>query len=115
MNKGFTLIELLAVITILAVIMLITTLSVGSILSDSKSNLSNTQKDMLESSAEAYYLKEGMADEVTCVNVSDLITKGYLDNTLVKDPKTGEDVSGSIKITYSANHYLYEYQESICE
>jgi len=115
MKKGFTLIELLAVIVIIAIIALITTISVSLIITDSKDSLSEIQKNNLEDAAEAYYLKEGMSDNVTCVNVEYLIKEGYIDSKEVKDPKTNKNFGGSVKITYEANQYSYEYQTNSCE
>lgn len=113
-KKGFTLVELLAVIVILSIIALITIVSVNSVIKDSKDNLSETQKKNIEKAAEAYYLKEGMDSNVSCVSVSDLISKGYLDEN-IKDPKDSEDMTGSVKITFVSNQYLYEYQTGSCE
>ena len=115
MKKGFTLVELLAVIVILAVLALITTVAVNDILSDSKDTLSDTQKHNIEESAETYYIKEGMNADATCISISDLISKGYIDAKEVKDPKTKETLTGSVKITYASNQYTYEYQETTCE
>ncbi len=112
---GFTLIELLAVIIILSVIISIIVISVNSILNDSKSSLSDTQKRNLEKIAETYYLEEGMSENVSCVNVSDLISKGYVDSSEVKDPNTREDIGGSVKIIYDSNQYTYKYQKEVCE
>lgn len=115
MNKGFTLIELLAVIVVLSVIALITFLSVNTILTDSKESLSKTQKTSVENAAKTYYLKEGMQIDAACINVSDLISKGYIESTEVIDPKTEKELTGSVKITYDANHYNYQYQDTLCE
>lgn len=114
-KNGFTLIELLAVIIVLAVIIAITLVSVSSLLSSSKESLSETQKKTIERSAEIYYLEEGMNEDATCINLSDLISKGYIDSKEVLDPKTQEPFGGSVKITYDANQYSYEYQDTICE
>ena len=112
--KGFTLIELLAVIIILGVILTITMVSVSKILSSSKSSLSDTQKKRVEEAAEIYYLKEGMNSNVDCVNISDLVSKGYVESKDVIDPKTRESLPGSVKITYDSNQYSYDYQENSC-
>ena len=114
-KNGFTLIELLAVIVILAIIALITVISVGSVLTDSKNSLSETQQKKVEEAAKTYYIKEGMSENVTCVNISDLIDKGYIEGTTVLDPKTSEEMNGSVLISYVSNQYNYQYQESACE
>ena len=113
-KNGFTLVELLAVVVILAVIVLITTISVRSILLSSKDSLFETQKAKVEEAAQVYYLKEGIGIDATCVDISYLLEKGYLEGTSIIDPKTNEEMVGSVKITYSGNQYMYEYQENIC-
>lgn len=113
-SKGFTLVELLAVITILGVLALIVTIAVGSTISSSKENLLETQIKRIEKTAEAFYLKEGMDKKTTCVNVSELLQKGYIQGNSVKDPTTNEEIKGSVNITYSSNQYSYTYQIKAC-
>lgn len=115
MNKGFTLVELLAVITILGVVLSITVLSVTSVINNSKNSLSKTQKYNVEEAAKVYYLKEGIESDNTCVSISDLISKGYVEAKEVIDPKTKQPLNGSVKITYEANQYSYKYQTISCE
>ncbi len=114
-NKGFTLVELLAVIVILSLLAIITTVSIGNIMSSSKNSLSDEQKKNLEESAKIYYIKEGMSSNVNCIDLSDLISKGYIESSEVLDPKTKKPMTGSIKITFEANQYTYEYQSKTCE
>ena len=114
MKKGFTLVELLAVIIILAIIAMITTISVGTIIKDSKTNLSQMQKSKIEEATRAFYIKEGMNNGATCVNVSDLIQKGYIEKDVVKDPATSKEMTGSVKISYNSNKYSYTYQDIPC-
>ena len=115
MNKGFTLIELLAVIIILSILAIITTYSVNTIIKQSKDSLSETQQKNVEEAAKAYYLKEGMAIEDTCVSISELLEKGYIEGEVVKDPETKEEMTGYVKITYASNQYSYNYQTDSCE
>ena len=115
MKKGFTLIELLAVLVVLAIILTIITISTSKILSNSEKSLSDTQKKNIEDAAEAYYIKEGMNNNVSCVDIQTLISGGYLDANKVIDPKTEEEMQGSVTITYSSNHYSYKYQDNSCE
>ena len=114
MNKGFTLIELLAVIIILSIISLIVVVSVGSILSNTEESLYDIQVKQLEEAAEKYYLKEGMDLGISCINVSDLIAKGYIKGSKVLNPEDNTEMTGSIKITYSSNQYFYKYQNLNC-
>lgn len=115
MSKAFTLVELLAVLTILAVVLTIVFISVGPVISDSENSLSDIQKKNIEEAAKVYYLKEGnLNDTYSCVNVSTLISKGYIEGSDIKDPKTGETITGSVTISYSSNQYSYEYRGYSC-
>lgn len=113
-KKGFTLVELLAVIVVLAILSTLTILTVNSILSSSQDTLSERQKEEIEKAAELYYLKQGNLEENTCVNISTLLSLGYLNGEKVLDPKTDEEMIGSVSITYNSNHYTYKYQETTC-
>ena len=114
MKKGFTLIELLAVIAILGILVVIVTLNTTGLFSENKSKLSKIQKDQIKSAVEMYtsdYCIEPISDEecpedwVTdynefgelyvkgaTISLSDLITKGYFDNTI------SNNCSGNIEI-----------------
>lgn len=115
MEKGFTLIELLAVLIILAIISSISIVVVNKTMTNSKKNISDIQKSNIEDTAEIYYLKEGMNENVTCVNVSYLIENGYFDAKEIKNPENSEAMNGSVKISYEANQYSYKYQDKLCE
>lgn len=114
-KKGFTLVELLAVIAILAILATITLFATGNILSTSRENLSDTQKESLERAAKIYYLEEGMDSNEECVNISTLIEKGYIEESEVKDPKDKTEMTGSVLITYESDKYTYTYQSKACE
>ena len=117
-NKGFTLIELLAVITVIAIIATITVIVTNKIIKNTKNTLLERQKQTIEEAARDYYLKEGMNDNFdskeSCVNLSKLLSKGYLETKEVVNPKTKETMGGSVIITYSANQYNYKYQDTVC-
>ena len=117
-NKGFTLIELLAVITVIAIIATITVIVTNKIIKNTKNTLLERQKLTIEEAARDYYLKEGMNanfdSKESCVNLSKLLSKGYLETKEVVNPKTKETMDGSVIITYSANQYNYKYQDTIC-
>ena len=121
MNKGFTLVELLAVIIILGVLTLVTVVSVNPILKDAKKGLSETQINNIEEVASLYYIKYGVGlddfeleNPKDCINVSELIETGYIENDEITNPKTGEKILGSVKVTYNSNNYIYEYQDNAC-
>jgi type II secretory pathway pseudopilin PulG len=121
MDKGFTLIELLSVIMVLMALLFITSIVVSPVIDNSKENMSDIQIKNIENAAKSYYVKEGIdsshidLDEArSCVNVEELINKGYLDKDEIIDPESEEDVLGSVKIIYRANNYSYEYQDKKC-
>lgn len=121
MNKGFTLVELLAVIIILGVLTLVTVVSVNPILKDAREGLSDAQINNIKESASLYYIKYGVGlddfeleNPKDCINVSELIESGYIENDEVTNPKTGEKILGSVKVTYNSNNYIYEYQDNAC-
>lgn len=120
-KKGFTLIELLAVIMLLTIISAITVFSVGSVINNSRESISETQIKNIEEAAKSYYLKEGIENEIygaettkTCVNLSYLIEKGYVNDDKIISPETNEEINGSVKIVYKSKQYSYEYQETSC-
>ena len=114
MNKGFTLIELLAVLIVLAIISLIVVVSVGETVSNSKNSLSEVQKTRIEQAAEIYYNREGMDADDNCIDVAELLDKGYVKGADVLDPKNHQQMDGSVSITYASNQYTFEYQEQSC-
>ena len=114
-NKGFTLVELLAVLIILSVIITIVVVSVEPIISGSKDELLVNQKHNIEEAAKTYYLKEGNLNATNyCVNVSKLISKGYVETSEILNPKNNKPMEGSVQITYISNQYKYEYKETAC-
>lgn len=113
-NKGFTLIELLAVMTILAIILTITVISISSTVSDSKTNLRKDQISQIEKAAEYYNNKEGLSDYTLCVGLDYLTENGYLKDDIIIDPKTGKKMSGSVRISYDGKKYAYKYEEGVC-
>ena len=114
MNKGFTLVELLAVVIVLVMIIGIGIFSVNKILSSSKENLSDTQKRNLEKAAETYNVSEGINEDTECINVSELLSKEYIEGDSIIDPESNEELTGSVKIEYKNNKYVYTYQNYEC-
>lgn len=121
MKKGFTLIELLVVIVLLGIIAVLVTTSVIGIMNDSKSSLSDTQKDTLEKATEQWgTINAGEMPyddgESISVDVQVLADEGYIDSADLEDPKTSKKICGAVKITYkeSNNQYSYEFEEKSC-
>lgn len=121
MNKGFTLVELLTVLVILSAISLIAVVLTGPTIKNSRQELSDIQISKIEEAAKIYYLKEGLGsfdyendEHKTCVNLSYLLEKNYLDGSEIINAKNNEEMNGSVKITYSSNQYNYKYQDTAC-
>lgn len=76
-EKGLTLIELLAVIVILAIIAAIAIPAIGNIIDNSRYKAAKSDAIMVLDSANLYFTDNSTATSVT---VSDLISKGYMDN-----------------------------------
>ena len=100
-KKGFTLIELLATI---AVIGLLGVIAVGTIMNsvnESKSDLSEYQKDILKKTAEFYFDEEIYTTDINpyivCIQ-EDLVAKNYLDE--YKDSE-GNKILGEIELDIS--------------
>lgn len=133
-NKGFTMIELLTVIVLLSVIATITYVSIGSGMSSSKEKLYREQIKTLENAGRNWIVKNtGLVDSavntngtscisnITCftsrgksyykLTFTELYTSGYVKSADVKNPETGEDMTGCIGIYYdnSNNQYIVEY------
>ena len=101
MKKGFTLIELLGVITLIAIIALITIPAVGSIIEKNKNNISKSQTTLIIKAAKSY-VAEDPFNIPSCINVSTLQNKGYLEND--------NTLKGYVSI--SDGTYTYTYSET---
>lgn len=69
-----------------------------------------TQEDILN------IFKTALADAISDtgkVNIQTLVDAGYIDESSLIDPRTGEEMVGYIEITYNEieNKYLYEFKE----
>ena len=112
-KKGFTLIELLAVIVLLTIIISILAKSVNTTISSSTSSISKTQKKALENAAQVYHIEENIS--LSCVSIDNLYKKGYIEKEDIMDPKTKENLKGSIMVENRNGNYKYIYQEKECE
>lgn len=119
-NKGFTLMELLAVITLLAIILMIVIPSVLRSYDNSKENLYKVMVDNICDSTSDYYkeYKSGLiqvdheictmdgSNEVCTITISDLIKEKYLNQNL-RNPLTEKDIVFSdVKITITSDGML---------
>lgn len=116
-KKGYTLIELLAVLSIIAVILLIAIPSVTRQLTGIEDNNYKQFKQNIYLGAESYInanpdefvsLKE--ANGESCIDIENLVYEGWIKSTM-KNPKTGKKISmsGSVKIVNINGEYRYTY------
>ena len=109
-KKGFTLVELLAVIIILSLLALLASTSVSKIVKDSKSDLYDTQINLIKSAAEAWGADNlyDLPDAGTCkyLTLKDLKQYGLIDPE-IKDPRTNKLFSDSLLIKISGEENKY--------
>ena len=112
MKKGFTLIELLAVISILAIIIL---LSVPNLLKAIKGNKEKTldkTKSLIVAAAKNYVVDYDI-DTPNVIGLDDLC--GTYINCPIKNPVTEEDIDGCVKITISSKIENYTFIDNPSE
>ena len=104
-KNGFTLIELLGVIVIISVLSLIAVPIIDRSLNQGKEGLSEIQRGQLTKALENYYAEHlsefnSIGESPVCKSIADLKDFGYLPTDL-KDPKTNNNLSESIKVCVS--------------
>lgn len=124
MKKGFTLIELLAVITLLALIMLVITPTLINNLTETKKELNGTQKELIISAADKYVKNNksnypNVVPAEYCVTLNELADEGLLSDSIMNfidesdvDMDYGVKVIVENKLTYS---YKFDYEKNLCE
>ena len=109
-NKGFTLIELLAVILIIGVIATISTPAVINIINSSRQKAYDKQIEMIKDAA-SRWAADNYKDTRTCISIQDLKEAGYLNNNSIRNPKTNEELNGSVQIVDNE----YTYIDELCD
>lgn len=106
-EKGFTLVELLAVIAILAIIVAIAVPSVGKIISDSKTDATNANIELVENAArlaDVSGVSTGEGDDE--YTIEELIQAGFLD---VDQSDENFTLTGNVKVTEEDGVKSYSY------
>ncbi len=115
MKKGFTLIELLAVLAVLAIAAVIAVPTIGNSIQKSKQKAYEQQIYQIKNVTKTYIANNPTElDDGACINVQTLKKAGLLSGNSIIDPRTNEEINGSVIITYENNKYKYEYQENTC-
>jgi prepilin-type N-terminal cleavage/methylation domain-containing protein len=119
-KKGFTLVELLGGIVILSIILLIAVPTISNITNRQKAKAYNTQVSLILAKAQDWALKNvnNLAPDngINFVDLSSLVSQGYVDNTSINDPRNGTNMNGCIVIAYntSTSQYDYSYSDLTC-
>lgn len=118
-KKGFTLVEVLAVITIIAILGLISIPIIGKVIDNSKLKARNTQINMIIETArkwstENVRLLSDDPEEPYYLGLEDLINSKYLNGEPIIDPYTGLEMDGCVSITYTTNYKQYDYEYVTC-
>ncbi|MDD4036533.1 MAG: prepilin-type N-terminal cleavage/methylation domain-containing protein [Bacilli bacterium] len=117
-KRGLTLVELLAVIVVLAILLTIALPNFFNIISKTRRDLYDRQKQLIEDTTSKYVLlNEAILNEVLNKGDSVYITVGHLMNESLldrnlKDPRTNEDIVANNKILITNlgdSRYKYEY------
>ena len=117
-KKGFTLIEIIAIIILLSVIALITYPVINNLIINSKDELYEKQISELVRLSNTWTTKNikklKMTDGYTYnLSFEELYEQGFVSDKQVKNPKTGENLPGCMKITFNStnNGYDVSYDE----
>lgn len=108
--KGFTLIEMLGIITILAVVLLVTFPNLNKSLKQMKENKNNNFTNNLKVSAESFIeLNRDNYPELDETGSVEITVQDLYDANLLKGQYDGIDTSSVITITRDENNILNYY------
>ena len=112
-KKGFTLIEIIAIIILLSVIALITYPVINNLITEGKEKLYEKQINELERLSNTWVTKNTnklKTEEGYTYNLSfeELNEQGFISDEQVKNPKTGQKLSGCMKVTYNSSNKGYK-------
>ena len=112
MKKGFTLVELLAVITLLALVVMISLPAIINKINDHEQKLSDALYNSVIAATNIYV--ENNPDKVGVsthhIKFSTLVSENLLDSSILKDYK-----DYCVKVSYRSNQYQYDIEKSCTE
>lgn len=113
-KNGFTLVEILAVIFILSLLAVIITPVVTDLIKDNEQSLYDKQVDSIVKAFQKYVVEHSEVlpdiDDDAIFSVDTLLSAGILDKDVIINPKTKENMSGCIVVSYDQNYSQYDYK-----
>lgn len=115
-NKGFTLVELIGVMIVLAIISMLVIPPIIKVIKESKDNLYTEQVNLVLDAAKNYgveHFEELDEVNITFLTIKQLIDSGFIETDKSIDPRTNEEMTGCVMVSYdySNKKYKYEYLE----
>jgi len=114
-NKGFTLVELISILALIAIIATLSFQVVSTRIKKSKEKLRDTLYEEIEQAANKYLLDNPTIDKFhtsrLCIRISTLKDKGYLEKKEIKNPVNNESLSDYYVLAYYDNdskQYKYD-------
>ena len=116
-NKGFTLVELLGVLTLLALISLITVPLVSSYIKNSRQKAYNVEIKTIEKAAKQWMIKYSSevswVDDTFDLTINKLRKSEFLEDKDIVNPINPDKmIDGCVHIIRTDYKYTYEYKES---
>lgn len=116
-KKGFTLVELIGVITLLAVIVLISVPIITSSINNTKQKAYNEQKNTIISGAKKWIIVNGAKNDTSfTITLQELISAGLLEDDVLKDPRDDSNMLDNGACVFVANdnsslNYTYTFSD----
>ncbi len=109
-KRAFTLVELISIIVLLSIIFLLVLPGIKSSIASRKQTQYENMIKTIESAAKLYYTDNS---DTTKIYLSTLVDNDYLSSG-IKDPRTGEDISGCVYIYLDNDGYnIYTYMSDM--
>ena len=115
-NKGFTLVEILAVIVVLGLIIAIITPTVNNLIKDSEDMLTKEQRNTIINATKKYVvensdlLPDEYGNETRYIDTNTLIEQGVINENVIINPKTKNEIWGCVAIKYNRDYNQYDYE-----